>query len=122
MNLAKQRQIETNFNVNEKNVYISLQLEDSVEYVPAPYYCEQGCGGNVTGSTDINIYEHGTCVQQGVCECIKSAEGVLLWSGPSCDVATCSAGCEKGSCVSPDNCVCLEGWGGEDCSQAICAR
>lgn len=122
MHLDKQRQIAYNFNKKVENVYIELELEDGVEYVPAPYYCTNGCGGNRTDESDINIYENGICVRQDVCECFGSPEGSIMWSGLSCEVAECAAGCHKGTCVTPENCVCLPGWTGVDCSQAICAR
>ena len=63
-----QKQIKNNFDSKITDEIIPLEVEDGVEYVPAPYYCVNGCGGNVTDPSDINVYDNGQCIQQGLCK------------------------------------------------------
>ena len=63
-----QKQITYNFDSKVTDVIIPLEVEDAVEYVPAPYYCVAGCGGNVTDPSDINVFDNGKCVSQDVCK------------------------------------------------------
>lgn len=79
----------------------------------APFFCSQGCGGNRTDVFDINVYQFGTCVQQGKCECKKG------YTDHDCSKVICSS-CIRGTCVTPENCVCDEGWTGDSCDMAIC--
>ena len=48
-------------------ISITPEIETQTEYVPAPFYCSNSCGGNVTDLTNINKFENGECIRQGVC-------------------------------------------------------
>lgn len=37
------------------------------EVAVAPFYCENGCGGEALDETDITRYELGACTAQNVC-------------------------------------------------------
>jgi len=116
-----QKQIKNNFDSKVPDEIIPLEVEDDVEYVPAPYYCVNGCGGNVTDPSDINVYDNGQCIHHGLCKCNVGPNEEKLWDGPTCAVAQCPDGCDKGSCDAPSTCVCMTGWSGVSCSSAVCS-
>ncbi|XP_057301021.1 uncharacterized protein LOC130635645 isoform X2 [Hydractinia symbiolongicarpus] len=117
-----QRQTTLNWDYYAAPVPIADEMETKTELVPASYYCSDGCGGNILDLGNIHIFENGVCVKQDTCQCsVSPTTGLEVWSGPQCEMAVCSAGCQKGVCVAPDNCTCLDGWSGVDCSSAICS-
>ncbi|XP_002168100.2 uncharacterized protein LOC100197876 isoform X1 [Hydra vulgaris] len=102
-------------------VYIDNVVEDRIEYVPAPYYCNNTCGGSVLDPSDINVFQNGKCILQDVCSCNMDAAGQILWSGVNCQFPVCHAGCKQGVCTAPNQCDCFEGYSGEDCVTPICS-
>ncbi|KAL3862181.1 hypothetical protein ACJMK2_008168, partial [Sinanodonta woodiana] len=82
------------------------------EYAVAPFYCDQGCGGDKTDEFDITKYEKGTCISQDQCSCNEG------YYGQFCENMICS--CRNGHCLVPKMCICDNGWKGTHCDKAIC--
>jgi len=116
------RQVQVAYNLNPyiEDVAIPKTIETQVEYVPASFYCSNGCGGNRTDDADVTKFQNGECISQDTCLCITDATGKNLWDGLSCNQAVCTAGCKFGDCPSPGNCICYEGYEGVDCGTPRC--
>ncbi len=67
--LDEQKLVTENWSFENRDLRqgVSYQEIERTEYVPAPFYCENGCGGNKTNPENIQLYEHGTCSKQNTC-------------------------------------------------------
>ena len=91
------------------------QEEITEEDIPAPFYCEFGCGGE-QNKDNINLFDNGECVAHNVCKC-KSSK----WHGHNCSMPLCQ-GCHPvhGFCTVPGVCNCSKGYMSSSCSVPVC--
>uniref|UniRef100_A0A668V808 Tenascin N n=1 Tax=Oreochromis aureus TaxID=47969 RepID=A0A668V808_OREAU len=84
-------------------------LEEEVNYLKTQ--CAQGCCGVDKSCSGHGTYQHDTC------SCLCN----IGWEGPDyCSELTCPDNCnDNGRCVD-GQCVCHEGYTGEDCSELTC--
>ena len=66
-NYMYQKQVKVNMDPWADPEPIANKVETRVEFVPAPYYCVDGCGGFVVDPADINVFENGVCTLQNFC-------------------------------------------------------
>ncbi|CEM31495.1 unnamed protein product [Vitrella brassicaformis CCMP3155] len=82
-------------------------------------HLQDPCGRQAYSSSAVECSGHGICRQGGgmaACDCHKG------WAGVLCDQPMgCTSDCSQpnGQCHN-GVCMCVEGYGGEDCSSAVC--